>query len=204
VFDELLAHPGVEEVSELGSTFGFMAYHGGSLEEVTDVVAREAAARSGASLYAVVQPPDFRWHIPSTAVRPEHSTALTAFLDHVDVVVTVHGYGRQDFWTTLLLGGRNRVLAEHLAGHLRTTLPEYTVVTDLEEIPQALRGLHAENPVNLPRDGGVQLELPPRVRGRSPIWADWEGPGLVPHTEALIDGLASAARSWPVTATDAR
>jgi len=204
VFDELLAHPGVEEVSELGSTFGFMAYHGGSLEEVTDVIAREAAARSGASLYAVVQPPDFRWHIPSTAVRPEHSTALTAFLDHVDVVVTVHGYGRQDFWTTLLLGGRNRVLAEHLAGHLRTTLPEYTVVTDLEEIPQALRGLHAENPVNLPRDGGVQLELPPRVRGRSPIWADWEGPGLVPHTEALIDGLASAARSWPVTATDAR
>ena len=204
MFDELLAHPGVEEVSELGSTFGFMAYHGGSLEEVTDVVAREAAARSGASLYAVVQPPDFRWHIPSTAVRPEHSTVLTAFLDHVDVVVTVHGYGRQDFWTTLLLGGRNRVLAEHLAGHLRTTLPEYTVVTDLEEIPQALRGLHAENPVNLPRGGGVQLELPPRVRGRSPIWADWEGPGLVPHTEALIDGLASAARSWPVTATDAR
>jgi phage replication-related protein YjqB (UPF0714/DUF867 family) len=204
VFDELLAHPGVEEVSELGSTFGFMAYHGGSLEEVTDVIAREAAARSGASLYAVVQPPDFRWHIPSTAVRPEHSTALTAFLDHVDVVVTVHGYGRQDFWTTLLLGGRNRALAEHLAGHLRMTLPDYTVVTDLEEIPQALRGLHAENPVNLPRGGGVQLELPPRVRGRSPIWADWEGPGLVPHTEALIDGLASAARSWPVTATDAR
>jgi len=204
VFDELLAHPGVEEVSELGSTFGFMAYHGGSLEEVTDVVAREAAARSGASLYAVVQPPDFRWHIPSTAVRPEHSSALTAFLGHVDVVVTVHGYGRQDFWTTLLLGGRNRVLAEHLAGHLRATLPEYNVVTDLDDIPQALRGQHAENPVNLPRGGGVQLELPPRVRGRSPIWADWEGPGLVPHTEALIEGLAAAARSWPVTATDAR
>jgi phage replication-related protein YjqB (UPF0714/DUF867 family) len=204
VFDELLAHPGVEEVWELGSTFGFMAYHGGSLEEVTDVVAREAAARSGASLYAVVQPPDFRWHIPSTAVRPEHSEALTEFLDHVDVVITIHGYGRQDFWTTLLLGGRNRVLAEHLAGHLHRTLPEYTVVTDLDDIPLALRGLHAENPVNLPRGGGVQLELPPRVRGRSPIWADWEGPGLVPHTEALIEGLAAAARSWPVTATGAR
>jgi phage replication-related protein YjqB (UPF0714/DUF867 family) len=204
VFDELLAHPGVEEVSDLGSTFGFMAYHGGSLEEVTDVVAREAASRSGASLYAVVQPPDFRWHIPSTAVRPEHSSALTAFLDHVDVVVTVHGYGRQDFWTTLLLGGHNRVLADHVAAHLRTALPEYTVVTDLDDIPQALRGLHPENPVNLPRGGGVQLELPPRVRGRSPIWADWEGPGLVPHTEALIEGLAAAARTWPITATDAR
>jgi phage replication-related protein YjqB (UPF0714/DUF867 family) len=204
VFDELLAHPGVEEVVELGTTFGFMAYHGGSLEEVTDVVARQAATLSGASLYAVVQPPNFRWHIPSTAVRPEHSEALTAFLDHVDVVVTVHGYGRQDFWTTLLLGGRNRVLAEHLAGCLRATLPEYTVVTDLDEIPQALRGLHPDNPVNLPRGGGVQLELPPRVRGRSPVWADWKGPGLVPHTQALIDGLATAALSWPVTATDVR
>ncbi len=166
MFDELLAHPGVEEVSELGSTFGFMAYHGGSLEEVTDVVAREAAARSGASLYAVVQPPDFRWHIPSTAVRPEHSSALTAFLDHVDVVITVHGYGRQDFWTTLLLGGRNRVLAEHLAGHLRTTLPEYTVVTDLDEHPPG-----AARPAR--REPG---EPAPRWRGAARAAAACAGP----------------------------
>lgn len=61
-----------------------------------------------------------------------------------------------------------------------------------------LRGLHAANPVNLPRHGGVQIELPPRVRGTSPIWKDWTGPGLVPHTEALIDGLAAAARTWPL------
>ena len=85
-----------------------MAYHGGSLEEVTDVVATAAAEKAGASLYAVVQPPDFRWHIPSTEVRPEHSAALREFLDHVEVVVTVHGYGREGFWTTLLLGGQNR------------------------------------------------------------------------------------------------
>ena len=43
MFDELLAHEGVEEIVELRSTFGFMAYHGGSLEEVTDVVATAAA-----------------------------------------------------------------------------------------------------------------------------------------------------------------
>jgi hypothetical protein len=42
----------------------------------------------------------------------------------------------------------------------------------------------------------VQLELPPRVRGRSPVWKDWKGPGLVPHTVALVDGLAAAAQSW--------
>jgi phage replication-related protein YjqB (UPF0714/DUF867 family) len=196
VFDELLAHPGVEEVLELGSTFGFMAYHGGSLEEATDVVAREAATRSGASLYAVVQPPDFRWHIPSTAVRPEHSEALTAFLDHVDIVVTVHGYGRQGLFTSLLLGGRNRELADHVGTHLRGALPAYEIVTDLEGIPSELRGQHHANPVNLPRQAGVQLELPPRVRGSSPLWWDWEGPGLVPHTESLIAALAAAADSW--------
>jgi phage replication-related protein YjqB (UPF0714/DUF867 family) len=196
VFDELLAHPGVEEIVELRSAFGFMAYHGGSLEEVTDVVATAAAEQAGASLYAVLQPPGFRWHIPSTEVRPEQSEALAEFLDHVDVVVTVHGYGREGMWTTLLVGGQNRALADHVATHLRPALPDYTIATDLDQIPAALRGLHPENPANRPRGGGVQLELPPRVRGRSPIWKDWEGPGLVPHTVSLIDGLAAAATTW--------
>lgn len=204
MFDELLAHPGVEEVTELRSRFGFMAFHGGSLEEMTDVVAERAAARSGASLYAVRQPHDLRWHIPSTSVSPDHSANLASFLAHVDVVVTVHGYGREGFWLKLLLGGRNRDLAHHVASHLRPALPDYDCVTDMDEIPASLRGLHQANPVNLPPAGGVQLELPPRVRGRSPVWKDWPGPGLVPHTEALIDGLVAAASSWPVTATGVR
>jgi len=196
MFDELLAHPGVEEACELRSTFGFMAYHGGSLEEMTDVIAEEAAAEAGASFYAVRQPPDLRWHIPSTAIARHHSEALDAFLDHVEVVVTVHGYGREGHWLTLLLGGRNRVLADHLASHLRPSLPDYDVVTDIDRIPLALRGMHHKNPVNLPRRTGVQLELPPRVRGRSPVWKEWEGPGHVPHTAALITALAAAALTW--------
>ena len=57
--------------------------------------------------------------------------------------------------------------------------------------------MHAANPVNLPRSGGVQIELPPRARGSSPLWWDWEG-GLVPHTEALIAGLGAAA-AWSDT-----
>jgi len=43
---------------------------------------------------------------------------------------------------------------------------------------------------------GVQLELPPRVRGSSPLWWDWEGPGLTPHTERLIDALVHCATTW--------
>jgi phage replication-related protein YjqB (UPF0714/DUF867 family) len=195
-FRDLLATAGVREECELRGRLGFMAYHGGSLETLTDVVAERAAARSGASYYGVLQPPDFNWHIPSHRVAPAESDVLAGFLDHVDVVVTIHGYGRHGFWTTLLLGGQHRSFAEHIAGHLRTHLPEYTMETDLEAMPKELRGLHATNPVNLARQQGVQIELPPRVRGSSPLWKDWEGPGLVPHAESLIDGLVAAATSW--------
>ena len=198
LFADLLAHPGVDEVVELRSRLGFMAYHGGSLEEMTDVIARRAAERSGASYYGVHQPSDLQWHIPSIQVTPHDSPALARFLDHVEVVITIHGYGRQGFFTTLLLGGGNRPLAEHIAAHLREHLPAYEIETDLERVPAELRGQHAANPVNLPVGKGVQIELPPRVRGSSPLWWDWEGPGLVPHAERLIDGLVAAAMSWPL------
>ena len=197
---ELLAKPGVREESVLRSRFGFMAFHGGSLEEMTDVIALAAAERSGASYYGLLQPPDLQWHISSHKLSPADSTTMAAFLDHVDVVVTVHGYGRQGMFTSLLLGGQNRALADHIAPHLRSQLPAYDIRTDLDTIPTDLRGQHPTNPVNLPRQQGVQIELPPRVRGSSPMWWDWEGPGHTPHTESLIDGLAEAALAWPRTA----
>ncbi len=162
---DLLAHPGVEEVCELRSPFGFVAIHGGSLERGTDVVAAAAADRAGASLYAVRQPDDLNWHVPSTLFDPMASSALARFVDHVDVVVSVHGYGRVGMWTTLLVGGGNRSLAGVVATALRSTLGEgFTVVDDMDAIPRPLRGVHPRNPVNLPRRGGAQLELPPRVR----------------------------------------
>lgn len=162
---ELLDHPGVEELCELRGRFGLLAFHGGNLERGTDAIAVAAAEEAGASLYAVRQPPDLRWHVPSIAFDPADSPRLAAFVDHVEVVVAVHGFGRVDMWTTLLLGGRNRPLAARLGGALRTRLGDgFTVVDHLAGIPERLRGLHLRNPVNLPRHQGVQLELPPRVR----------------------------------------
>lgn len=196
MFDQLLAHEGVEEVVELRGKFGFMAYHGGGLEEMTDVIARAAAEQAGASYYGVHQPVGMEWHIPSHKVSPEHSESLAEFLDHVDLVVTVHGFGRMGMWATLLLGGGNRHLAEHVGHHIRTALPAYDVRTDMDTIPKELRGLHPANPVNLPRLGGAQLELPPRIRGTSPMFWDWEGPGLNPHSQRLVDALAGAAVNY--------
>lgn len=196
MFRELLGTPGVVEELELRSSVGFLAFHGGALERQTDVIARDAAERSGASLYAVVQPDGLRWHVPSRLVSPDDSPSLRAFLEHVEVAFAVHGFGRDGMWTSLLLGGSNRRLATHVAAALRPALPDYTVVDDLDEIPVDLRGLHPRNPVNLPAGGGVQLELPPRVRGTTPHWEGWEGPGHCPPMEALVDALAAAAATF--------
>lgn len=195
-FAELLNLSGVQESCILRGRVGFMAYHGGNLELMTDVIADLAAKRAGASYYGVVQPAPMREHVSSIKIRPQESAQLTKFVAHVDVVITIHGFGRRDMFTSLLLGGRNRDLAEHVGAELRSHLPQYEIVTDLDAIPKSLRGLHPDNPVNLPPNMGVQIELPPRVRGSSPIWKDWEGPGLTPHTEALIDGLTNAATTW--------
>lgn len=200
MFADLLAHPGVRELTSLRSRFGFMAFHGGSLEKGTDDVAVAAADQAGASLYAVVQPPDFRWHIPSSEIDPASSEALTAFLAHVDVAVAIHGFGRPGLFTTILLGGSNRELAGHLAVRLRPALADYTLVDELADIPRELRGQHPANPVNRPRAGGVQLELPPRVRGMGPFWdgaPHRERGERAPHTTALIDALGDAARTHP-------
>jgi phage replication-related protein YjqB (UPF0714/DUF867 family) len=165
LFAELLAHPGVEERCELGSRFGLLAFHGGNLERGTDLIASSAAARAGASLYTVVQPPDLRWHVPSVEFQPSASPALARFVEYVEVCVAVHGYGREGRWTTLLVGGGNRALASSLGAALRAGLGDgFEVVDELDDIPVELRGVHPRNPVNLPSGGGVQLELPPRVR----------------------------------------
>lgn len=176
-----------------------MAYHGGNLEVGTDRIAAAVAERTGASCYLVTQPESLRWHIPSKAFRPTESPALARFLSHVDRVVTIHGYGRRSMFTTVLLGGRNRALAAHIADHLRDALPSYEVIDEIDDIPKPLRGIHAENPVNLHREHGVQIELPPRVRGNGPFWNGWDGEWPTPHTDDLVAGLSAALATAPTT-----
>ena len=193
---ELLARPDVVEQCELRSTFGLMAIHGGGLEVMTDVIAAAAAESTGASYYAVVHPDDVDHHLSSLRYRVEESSALAAFVDHVDVAVSLHGYGREGSWTSILAGGRNRQLAATVVSEVATRLPDYEVVTELDRIPIELRGLSTRNPVNLPRQRGVQLELPPRVRGLSPLSPPPGDDGLSPPTRALIEALAAVVEHW--------
>ena len=191
---ELLEDPAVVEVSILRSRFGFLAIHGGGLEQMTDVIADRAAAAADASVYLVRHPDHYPHHLPSARYLAAESARLAEFLDHVEVAVSLHGYGRIGRSTQLLAGGRNRALAAQVAAHVE--VPGYQVVTDLDAIPRELRGLHPDNPVNRMRGGGAQLELTSRVRGLSPRSGLPGDDGLSPATSHLVQGLAGAARSW--------
>jgi len=193
-FADLLAHPNVTEVCELRNRFGFMAFHGGNLERGTDEIAMVAAERSGASVYAVIQEFPLREHLPSSKVTPDASPKLASFLDHVDMVIAVHGYGREGLWTSLLVGGGNRELASLTASHLRGALAEFTMIDHIDHIPSELRGVHPDNPANRPRRGGIQIELPPRVRGLTPHSAGMERiNGRIKWTNDTIDAFVAAA-----------
>ena len=204
----LLTEPGVDEVLDLRGPVGFLALHGGAQDRVTDEIASAAADASGASLYAVVQPPTLRWHIPSYRYDPAESSRLRSFVEHVQVAISVHGYG-VDSWRmdwrppgfdetrvgrfhaleAFLIGGRNRERADDIAERLRAALPDYEVWDDLDRVPPKAAGQDPRNPVNLPVEGGVQVECPARVRGL--------GPRAAPEdTAVLIDVLAETAAAW--------
>ncbi len=174
-----------------------MALHGG-LEANTWEIASEVADIVGASIYGVVQPPELTWHVPSRRYALDESSALEAFCSHVDIAISLHGYGgvrdHPQRWTTICVGGQGRSAATVVGAALRSSLSDYVVLDDLEHIPVQYRGVHPDNPVNRVRGTGVQVELPPRVRGTSPIWSEhpFDTHPWVPHTESLITALVEA------------
>jgi len=192
VFADLLAHPDVVEEQVLASPVGFLALHGG-LEPGTAEIAVAAARRAGASWYVIVQPDELKQHVPSHEHDPADAPLLAAFLSHVHVVISVHGYwGHDDLHAALLVGGRDRDLAASLGTRLRVALPEYRVVDDLDAIPRSLRGIDPRNPVNRAARG-VQVELPHPVRAIGPYGRGERGERHRAHAEALVDALAAFA-----------
>lgn len=161
-----LAHPEVREEIALGPSVGVMALHGG-LEFSTSRLARKIAAEAPASFYGVIQTAALGWHVTSTRFSRASTEHLGTFLDHVRFVVSLHGFHRAGLYDTILLGGSNRERAAHLGRELRRE--GYLVIDDLDEIPAGLRGMHPRNPVNLAREGGVQVELPRLLRRSEPL-----------------------------------
>ena len=199
---ELLTLPGVREESDLRSRVGFLALHGGSQDRGTEEIARRAADDAGASFYAIVQPPGLRVHLTSRLHDPTHSPRLQAFLAHVAIAISVHGFGRDGFafWVDsdrglvlepygpalkgrqtgplrgIILGGRNADLLDVARQLFRDRFPGYHVADERVRL-----GFHPDNPVNLPAAHGVQVELPPGLRGIGDL-----GEGVVPRQDGVV------------------
>jgi phage replication-related protein YjqB (UPF0714/DUF867 family) len=215
---ELLALPGVEEVCALRSTVGFLALHGGAQDRGTHEIASQAAEQSGASYYAIVQPRDLRVHLTSRRHDPAQSPQFSAFLDHVEIAISVHGFGRDSFTLAVdfarnvciepygparrgrqtgplqgvILGGLNPELLDAARTILSERFPGYRVGGE-----QIRLGFHPANPVNLPVAHGVQIELPPGLRGIGEFGEDLtpSRDGVVPEVIAALVELARRASS---------
>ena len=205
---ELLALPGVEEVCVLRSTVGFIALHGGSQDRGTHEIASRAAERAGASYYAIVQPQDLRVHLTSRRHDPGQSKSMRTFLRHVDVAISVHGFGRDSFSLYvdpearlviepygpalrgrqtgpirgIIVGGLNAALVEEACRLLRDRFEGYQAGSERVRL-----GFHPDNPVNLPRAHGVQIELPPALRGIGDLGED-----LVPSQDGIVTDVVAA------------
>ncbi len=205
---ELLALPGVKEECVLRSPVGFLALHGGSQDRGTDQIARRTAEQVGASFYGIQQPPGLRVHLTSRLHDPAHSKRLRAFLEHVDVAISVHGFGRDVFalWVDpehglvidpygpalrgsqtaplrgIIVGGLNTELLHAARRLLHERFAGYHVADERVRL-----GFHPENPVNLPSAHGVQVELPPGLRGIGDF-----GERFAPSQEGVVTEVVAA------------
>ncbi len=205
---ELLTIPGISEECIFRSKVGFMALHGGSQDRGTEQIARQAAEQARASYYAIVQPFGLRVHLTSRLHDPDHSPCLRAFLDHVDVAISIHGFGRDGFalWFDadrglviepygpairgrqtgplrgIIVGGLNAQLLDQARKLFHQRFAGYHVADERVRL-----GFHPRNPVNLASAHGVQVELPPGLRGIGDF-----GEILYPRQEGVFSEIVAA------------
>jgi phage replication-related protein YjqB (UPF0714/DUF867 family) len=215
---ELLTLSGIREECILRSTVGFMALHGGSQDRGTEEIARRAAEDACASYYAIVQPSALRVHLTSRLHDPEDSAQLRAFLEHVDVAISVHGFGREGFalWFDpnrgliiepygpairgtqtgplrgIIVGGLNAPLLDTARRLFDRRFAGYHVADERVRL-----GYHPDNPVNLPSAHGVQVELPPGLRGIGDF-----GETLVPRQDGVVREVVAALVELATRATE--
>jgi phage replication-related protein YjqB (UPF0714/DUF867 family) len=215
---ELLALPGMREECVLRSNVGFLALHGGSQDRGTDRIAKQAAEQAGASYYGIVHPPDLRVHLTSRLHDPTQSSTLRSFLDHVVIAISVHGFGRDGFalWIDresglmiepygpavrgsqtgplrgIIVGGLHPDLLAAARELLGQRFAGYRVADERVRL-----GFHPDNPVNLPSAHGVQVELPPGLRGIGDF-----GEILVPQENEVVTEVVGALVELATRAAD--
>ena len=174
----------VQEYLRLEGPLGLIALHGGGIEPGTEEIARFVAYHSGASLYVYAgrrSGGNLSLHRPSHDGKAEKRTLFVEFLNHVKAAISIHGHGRgQD---RVYVGGLHQSMVQRFVGLVRPALFEYEWIANPKIIPLGLRGQSPNNVVNLPPHGGMQLELPLKLRQtrRAP-----DGKGYEPAGDALL------------------
>ena len=200
------------------SAVGFLALHGGSQDRGTDQLASRAAEQSGSSYYAIVQPTGLRVHLTSRLHNPDHSETLQSFLQHVEIAISVHGFGREGFsvWVDpergpviepygpalrgrqtgplrgIIVGGLNGDMVDSARRLLHDRFAGYHVADERVRL-----GFHPDNPANLPSAHGIQIELPPGLRGIGDL-----GEQLVPSADGLVTEVVAALVELAESARD--
>ena len=190
------------------SAVGLMALHGGSQDRGTHEIASRTAQQTGASYYAIVQPSGLRFHLTSRRHNPDDSDRLRAFLEHVEIAISVHGFGRDGFSLTahpaagvvvepygpallgrqsgplrgIIVGGRHTELLDAARQLLHNRFTGYHLADERVRL-----GFDPKNPVNLPSSHGVQVELPPGLRGIGDF-----GDQLVPREDEMVTEVIAA------------
>jgi phage replication-related protein YjqB (UPF0714/DUF867 family) len=143
---------------------------------------------------------------------------MRSFLDHVEIVISVHGFGRDSFvlWVDperglviepygpmfqgkqtgplrgIIVGGQNVELLAAARQLLQVRFAGYHVADERVRL-----GFHPDNPVNLPSARGVQIELPPGLRGIGDV-----GERLVPSEDGVVVDVIDALVELAQRASD--
>jgi phage replication-related protein YjqB (UPF0714/DUF867 family) len=136
----------------------------------------------------------------------------------VDVAISVHGFGRDGFalWLDpnrgliiepygpamrgkqtgplrgIIVGGQNRQLLDAARELFHRRFASYHVADERVRL-----GFHPDNPVNLPSARGVQIELPPGLRGIGDF-----GETLVPRQDGVVSEVVAALVELATRATE--
>lgn len=192
-FARLLEDPAVDETFAPGAgPVAIFAPHGGGIEPGTEEIARALAAACGAGLYVLAGrrgSGNRALHVASTGMPPRVSAKLDAALAACRVALAVHGHGLP-VDAVFVSGQASRAVAA-VAAALRPALgARYAVIDEVARIPPGLRAVSPGNFVNRPAGGGVQLELPRRLREEA-------RPAPRGDALALVSALACALEELP-------
>jgi phage replication-related protein YjqB (UPF0714/DUF867 family) len=197
-FEQVVRDPAVHETFERGGPVGVFAPHGGGIEPGTEELARAVARSCGATLYVLSakrSSGNGALHVTSTAMRPGVSRALDAALAACRLAIALHGHAHDA--RSIFVSGRAGPAAARAAAALRAAIgARWEVVDDPARIPPGLGGVAAENFVNRPAGGGVQIELPRALRAEARLDPENRAAGaLRGDALLLVRALAGLVRA---------